>query len=230
MLEGENTQTTPPTEPPAPPVTPPAGGQVTLEQYNGMKGALKQAQGELSKFQATYKGEKDAYEARLAELQTTINGLQAQIAEAGTFKTKAGELEGEIAKHTGANSRLRTLMKYPQLLGDEAAVLLAENFSGNVEDLDKALAAFAGRLSAAAAPPPPAGTPPKPPAATGEADPAELMRQANEFALKGDMAKFNELALKALAAQDAKKGAFKPPFKEGAWDAPPLETHVTPAQ
>jgi hypothetical protein len=160
----------------------------------------------------------------VAELTTQLQALQGQhqsvteqMKELGTKASKVDELtaqftaaQAEAQTQTKLNSRLQTLMKFPQLLSNET-VELVKSTSLEGEALEKVLAPLAAKLGTGPVLPPGAGSSPTQPPKSN-VTPQDLMQEAMAFASQGKWKEYNAKLAEAAQVQDAAHGKNLPPI------------------
>lgn len=185
---------------------------ISLATFNGTKGQLEQSRDKHRADAERLSGEKQALESQVGDLNKTLESLKTQAAEAETLSQKLATIEAERTSQSTLNARLRTAMKYPELLGVDATIALVESSTLDPEALDTHLKTLSSLVTKAAVVPPPSsvnGETPRQPGST-EVDPQALMAEADAAQRKGDMTTFQRKMTEALGLMDAKE-KFAPP-------------------
>lgn len=115
---------------------------ISIDRHNGTVGAWEQKVKKHQSEAEKANGERDAAVAQLTTLNTQAEAWKTQAAEVEGLKTKFEGSTAAEATQKAKNDRLRTLLKFPQLLND-STLALVESSSLDVPALETTLGAMA---------------------------------------------------------------------------------------
>jgi DNA repair exonuclease SbcCD ATPase subunit len=181
---------------------------VSVDKFNGTKGALEQQIGRWRSEAEKLSGEKSAFESQLTSLNEQLSQLKTEAEKVGGLGQQLSEVQNGLQAQQSLNARLRAAMKFPQLLGGdlaESTLALIESSTMEAAALEEHLGKLAASFGAGAGTVNPASgaTPPQP--KNSNPDPKALMEEAERARREGKAEVWEAKLGEALALMDAQK-------------------------